>query len=103
MTEQLKSAQALQKNSYLFSGNGTYLETLYEQYLHDPSQLSTEWQTYFSQLGDKENDVSHADIRAYFTELAQRPLEKRTVHEPCLLYTSPSPRDRTRSRMPSSA
>ena len=24
-------------------------------------------------------------------------------HAPCLLYTSPSPRDRTRSRMPSSA
>ena len=24
-------------------------------------------------------------------------------HGPCLLYTSPSPRDRTRSRMPSSA
>ena len=28
--------------------------------------------------------------------------EKRTLHA-CLLYTSPSPRDRTRSRMPSSA
>ena len=26
-----------------------------------------------------------------------------TVHKTCLLYTSPSPRDRTRSRMPSSA
>ena len=26
-----------------------------------------------------------------------------TVFYPCLLYTSPSPRDRTRSRMPSSA
>ena len=25
------------------------------------------------------------------------------VYMPCLLYTSPSPRDRTRSRMPSSA
>ena len=25
------------------------------------------------------------------------------VHNACLLYTSPSPRDRTRSRMPSSA
>ena len=25
------------------------------------------------------------------------------THNPCLLYTSPSPRDRTRSRMPSSA
>ena len=27
----------------------------------------------------------------------------RAEHSPCLLYTSPSPRDRTRSRMPSSA
>ena len=27
----------------------------------------------------------------------------RTVYKNCLLYTSPSPRDRTRSRMPSSA
>ena len=27
----------------------------------------------------------------------------RGKHKPCLLYTSPSPRDRTRSRMPSSA
>ena len=26
-----------------------------------------------------------------------------TFDKPCLLYTSPSPRDRTRSRMPSSA
>jgi len=26
-----------------------------------------------------------------------------TLHGACLLYTSPSPRDRTRSRMPSSA
>ena len=67
MTEQLKSAQALQKNSYLFSGNGTYLETLYEQYLRDPNQLSAEWQTYFNQLSDKEKDVSHTDIRYYFT------------------------------------
>lgn len=74
MTEHLKlPLQALEKNSYLFSGNGAYLEALYEQYLHDPSSLTAEWQTYFSQLVDKENDVSHADIRAYFSELAQRP------------------------------
>ena len=30
-------------------------------------------------------------------------LADQTYIEPCLLYTSPSPRDRTRSRMPSSA
>ena len=31
------------------------------------------------------------------------PREDATLEEACLLYTSPSPRDRTRSRMPSSA
>ena len=30
-------------------------------------------------------------------------IENAYVYNPCLLYTSPSPRDRTRSRMPSSA
>ena len=30
-------------------------------------------------------------------------LSRRLIHSLCLLYTSPSPRDRTRSRMPSSA
>ena len=31
------------------------------------------------------------------------PTAQITLYENCLLYTSPSPRDRTRSRMPSSA
>ena len=31
------------------------------------------------------------------------PPDERAQYEACLLYTSPSPRDRTRSRMPSSA
>ena len=30
-------------------------------------------------------------------------IEEKTLDKDCLLYTSPSPRDRTRSRMPSSA
>ena len=30
-------------------------------------------------------------------------IESLSVYQVCLLYTSPSPRDRTRSRMPSSA
>ena len=41
-------------------------------------------------------------------EIAKNRLEELKMHEEnrrkdCLLYTSPSPRDRTRSRMPSSA
>ena len=35
--------------------------------------------------------------------VGERLTEKNTRHCVCLLYTSPSPRDRTRSRMPSSA
>ena len=34
---------------------------------------------------------------------AKEPDESCAQKEDCLLYTSPSPRDRTRSRMPSSA
>ena len=41
-----------------------------------------------------------ADLRAFAALAHERGL---TVLLPCLLYTSPSPRDRTRSRMPSSA
>ena len=32
-----------------------------------------------------------------------RPIVRGKQHKPCLLYTSPSPRDRQKSRMPSSA
>ena len=35
--------------------------------------------------------------------IALKEIKMRPVTETCLLYTSPSPRDRTRSRMPSSA
>ena len=44
---------------------------------------------------------SNADIK--ICDNAQELDELRTVTYACLLYTSPSPRDRTRSRMPSSA
>ena len=39
--------------------------------------------------------------REWFAENKQR--YESDVREPCLLYTSPSPRDRQKSRMPSSA
>ena len=47
-------------------------------------------------------------LKTVFTDVKSLPIDKnvnRTIEEitACLLYTSPSPRDRTRSRMPSSA
>ena len=40
---------------------------------------------------------------AYVAAMSQEERLQKEVQERCLLYTSPSPRDRTRSRMPSSA
>ena len=39
----------------------------------------------------------------YFEAAVESTAGKLAVAQVCLLYTSPSPRDRTRSRMPSSA
>ena len=44
--------------------------------------------------------ATKSDIKRAVEELYDVKVEKVNV---CLLYTSPSPRDRTRSRMPSSA
>ena len=53
-------------------------------------------------------EMSHAvqEGTVPFTETTsnyREPISPESVDSPCLLYTSPSPRDRTRSRMPSSA
>ena len=47
-------------------------------------------------------DVNQADVQEETTQ--DRTIINKYINtETCLLYTSPSPRDRTRSRMPSSA
>ena len=49
-------------------------------------------------------EVSLAQVWSQMVDLeAARAAFPRKEASPCLLYTSPSPRDRTRSRMPSSA
>ena len=53
------------------------------------------------------NDLIHFDpdivVIYHGTNDAHLTWDRYTNHKTCLLYTSPSPRDRTRSRMPSSA
>jgi len=52
-------------------------------------------------------DVCETDCTLAATMQTGKPIMNKAVHiidaQGCLLYTSPSPRDRTRSRMPSSA
>ena len=47
--------------------------------------------------------LSEKRREALFDEICDKALEYSIAFASCLLYTSPSPRDRTRSRMPSSA
>ena len=49
-------------------------------------------------------DVDKVEANNYNpNSVASKEMELTIPNTPCLLYTSPSPRDRTRSRMPSSA
>ena len=57
---------------------------------------------------DAESQIDTDDLLKYIKQLSSDEFEGRLPGTPggektCLLYTSPSPRDRTRSRMPSSA
>ena len=46
----------------------------------------------------------HVELDAEgYKERRRKQIERVAMRKACLLYTSPSPRDRTRSRMPSSA
>lgn len=69
-----QSMQAQQSTSYLFGSNAPYIEEMYEQYLRNPQDVSSEWRNYFASIQDKRTDISHADVRAYFEHLAQQPI-----------------------------
>ena len=50
------------------------------------------------------NDKGHSLFSSHMLDLSEEPIEENIeICKDCLLYTSPSPRDRQKSRMPSSA
>jgi 2-oxoglutarate dehydrogenase E1 component len=53
-------------NSYLFGGNASFIEELYERYLEQPEQVPAEWRAYFDDLqktsGSLTRDISHHSI-----------------------------------------
>jgi len=77
MTATSKSMQDLMQDSYLGSGNESYLEALYEAYLADSNNVSPEWQTYFQALAKQTPasapDIAHSAIREQFLAMAKHP------------------------------
>ena len=54
-------------------------------------------------LSGRTQDTNTSTIAVWLNSIGVKVEEVRVIPDVCLLYTSPSPRDRTRSRMPSSA
>ena len=67
----------------------------------DPSQPHKLWGQVL--LGASEGSVFAQSMDGFITAAGADVCHESMQNTGCLLYTSPSPRDRTRSRMPSSA
>src|SRR5262245_12665909 len=63
------SLRALLDSTPLGAGNAPYVESLYEQFLADPSSVEPKWREYFSALSGARSDTAHGPIR---DELAKR-------------------------------
>jgi 2-oxoglutarate dehydrogenase E1 component len=76
MAAKEQTMQDLQKESFLSGGCDAYLDQLYEDYLRNPADVSTEWQDYFKKISNElgsNADVSHEDIRDYFLKISRKP------------------------------
>src|ERR1044072_9360596 len=66
------SLRAFLAPSPLAAGNAPYVESLYEQFLADPSSVEPAWRDYFRSLGGT-NDAAPGPIREALAERASRP------------------------------
>ena len=70
--------QAYQGNTYLFGGNASYVEEMYENYLVNPGSVPDSWRQYFDALqnvpavdGSSARDVPHQPVIDAFAERAK--------------------------------
>lgn len=68
--------EQLWSTSHISGGNATYVEELYETYLHDPNAVPEEWRSYFDKLprveGVISQDTPHSEIREQFAALGKQ-------------------------------
>lgn len=68
--------EQLWSTSHISGGNATYVEELYETYLHDPNAVPEEWRSYFEKLprveGVISQDTPHSEIREQFAALGKQ-------------------------------
>ena len=81
--------------------NGKFVEPLSGKYFDNPSPISNEIICSVARSNEKDVEAALDAAHAAFKEWGKTDITTRS--NICLLYTSPSPRDRQKSRMPSSA
>ena len=107
LAQELKAKNNTQNTPYQYLNSGTYVARIGELKRifakHIPNDGDDQLYVQQQHLTGKYNIA--CDVEGYiFTCYEPQIMEKNgQLYNPCLLYTSPSPRDRTRSRMPSSA
>src|SRR5665811_939292 len=69
-------------------------------YSDTPGILKPNYKLQESMMKFVDSAIVDADVILYVTDVVEDPGKNAEYVENCLLYTSPSPRDRTRSRMP---
>src|SRR5690606_26131874 len=47
----------LERTSFLYGANASFVEELYARYQNDPASVDPEWRTFFEGLGDEKEDV----------------------------------------------
>ena len=101
----------LQDENFPYDENSSLLVTGLEDVLLESrphiEERAREIRSILQKAGRDFNNRSCADVQFVVRQPLRRGeklmIEHVTAHCPCLLYTSPSPRDRQKSRMPSSA
>ena len=70
-----KTMAELWQTSHISGGNSAYIESIFEEFLRDPSACPEPWKSYFENLPqlqvDGPNDLSHATVRDHFLLLAK--------------------------------
>ncbi|MBV52843.1 MAG: 2-oxoglutarate dehydrogenase E1 component [Coxiellaceae bacterium] len=72
--KKVRSQKEFDQSSFL-SGENDYMESLYEDFLQDPSSVTNEWRQYFDSIGSSAvPDVSHQTIRENLIRSARHSL-----------------------------
>ena len=70
-----KTMAELWQTSHISGGNSAYVESIFEEFLQDPSACPEPWKSYFENLPqlqvDSPDDLSHATVRDHFLLLAK--------------------------------